>query len=473
MKRFFEIATLILLDVAGYYVSLSIAWYVRERIVPAFFTVTLPNYAFGYYLSLWWIPVSYVVFIAYLNVYTGRIPFWDETKKLLHAITLAFIVLMAIVTLGKFPGMFSRVVLVMLWFFSLLLFPVMHLYGKRFLFRLGLCKENVLVLGAGRSGKLIVNWLGRERHIGYEVLGFLDDDPAKRATFVEGKKVFGEIRYYTRFVRELKINTIIIAMPSLGPEKISAMAFKIQQDVKHTMIVPDLYGVALLNTELLHLFYEELFLLKVNNNLKSLPNMLLKRSFDLALSIMALPFLFILIAVIGILIKLQSRGPVIYSHERIGKGGRSFKCYKFRTMVKDAEDRLTELLRSNADLRDEWEKYWKITNDPRVTRIGAFLRKTSLDELPQIFNVLKGEMSLIGARPYLWRELYAVADKIDAITKAPPGITGLWQVSGRNNTTYEDRIRLDIWYTMNWSLWLDLFILLRTVKVVICMKGVM
>ncbi|MCI4626383.1 MAG: sugar transferase, partial [Candidatus Magnetoovum sp. WYHC-5] len=178
------------------------------------------------------------------------------------------------------------------------------------------------------------------------------------------------------------------------------------------------------------------------------------------------------IIIIGVLIKCETRGPVFYSHLRVGKDGRHFKCYKFRTMVKDAEERLKELLQRDVNVKDEWEKHWKLKNDPRITKIGLFLRKTSLDELPQIFNVLKGDMSLTGPRPYLLRELPIVEDGMNTITKVVPGITGLWQVSGRSDTDYRYRIRLDIWYIMNWSLWLDVLILLKTIKVVILMKGV-
>ncbi|WP_420265705.1 undecaprenyl-phosphate galactose phosphotransferase WbaP [Candidatus Magnetominusculus dajiuhuensis] len=472
MKRVIQFISLIALDIAAYYVTLYGAWYVRERVFPLFYTPLTPNYSFIYYAGLLWMPAIFIFFIAYSNIYTGRIPLWNESKKLIHANTLSFMVLMAVVTLGKAQGLVSRPVILSLWILSIFIFPVFHLYGKKMLFALGITKEKVLVLGAGKTGKLISQWLERERHIGYEVLGYLDDKPDRIGTYIDGKKVFGQVRHYTRFIKELQINTIIIAMPSLGPDKISSLAYEVQQKVKNTMIVPNLYGIALLNTELLHLFYEEIFLLKVKNNLKSMSNRIIKRAFDLLVGIVLLPFLLLLMAVIGIITKLTSPGPVIYKQERIGIGGRPFNCYKFRTMVQDSERILKELLQSNRAMKDEWERHWKLSNDPRITRIGMFLRKTSLDELPQILNVLKGEMSLVGPRPYLKREMYAIANEIEDITKVPPGITGLWQVSGRSSTTYEHRIRLDIWYMMNWSLGLDLFILLRTIKVVLFMKGV-
>lgn len=472
MKKFIQFFSLITIDIAAYYVALYGAWYVREVAIPLFYTPLTPNYTFGYYAGLLWMPAIFIFFIAYKNIYAGRTPLWDETKKLIHANTLSFMVLMAVVTLGKAQGLVSRVVISSLWLLTIFIFPVFHLYGKKLLFLLGITKEKVLVLGAGKTGKIISQWLERERHIGYEVIGYLDDEADRIGTYIDGKKVFGQVRHYPKFIKDLQINTIIIAMPSLGPDKISSLAFEIQQQVKNTMIVPNLYGIALLNTELLHLFYEEIFLLKVQNNLKSMYNRTIKRAFDLTLAIVLLPFLLLVMAIIGIITKLSSPGPVIYKQERIGIGGRPFNCYKFRTMVEDSERILNELLQSNRDMKDEWERYWKLSKDPRITKIGMFLRKTSLDELPQIINVLKGEMSLIGPRPYLQREMFAIENNIGDITKVPPGITGLWQVSGRSTTTYENRIRLDIWYMMNWSLGLDLFILLRTIKVVLFMKGV-
>ncbi len=443
MKRGLELACLIVLDTLAYYVSLLGAWSLRHWLVPVFYDGGTPDYSLSYYAQLWWIPVIYVFFIAYQQTYTARLPFWDETKKLFHALTLAFIVFMAVVMLGRVYEMLPSAVLVMLWVMSMFVFPMFHLYGKKFLFRLGICREKVLILGAGRAGRLIAQWLARERHIGYDVVGFLDDKKEKTGQFINGKKVFGRVRHYTRFVRELAIDTIIIAMPSMGAERTSAMAYEIQQRVRHTLVVPDLYGVAMLNTQMLHLFYEELFLLRVRNNLKSLPNRFVKRLFDISVTLALSPVWLLLMVVIVVLIKLESPGggAAICSSVRLGMDGRPFRCFNFRC-----------------------------TTEGRLTRVGRFLEKTSLDELSQLLNVLRGDMSLIGPRPYLLNEVNAVQDSIDAITRVAPGITGLWQVSHRDNDTYEDRIRLDIWYIMNWSLWLDLFILLRTMAVVFSIK---
>lgn len=167
-------------------------------------------------------------------------------------------------------------------------------------------------------------------------------------------------------------------------------------------------------------------------------------------------------AVIAVLIKLESSGPVIYSQNRIGKDHRVYKIYKFRTMVHGAEEFLTELLSQDEELLREYNHYHKLKDDPRITRIGAFLRRYSLDELPQIINILKGEMSLIGPRAYLPSELEHINGYLNIILKVRPGITGWWQVNGRNRTSFSERIQMDYYYLSNWSLWLDFYIFFKT-----------
>ena len=188
-----------------------------------------------------------------------------------------------------------------------------------------------------------------------------------------------------------------------------------------------------------------------------------KRGFDLIFSILILPLVIVLVVILGILICADSRGSVFLRQDRIGKGGKIFKCVKFRTMFEDADERLDLYLNNNNEAREEWNNY----NDPRLTRVGRFLRKTSLDELPQIFNVLTGDMSFIGPRPYLPEDKDEVLGFSDLIFLMSPGITGLWRLSGRNKLNFEDRVKLDSSYVLNWSLWLDIVILFKTIKVVL------
>lgn len=472
IRRLLQVFCLIAIDMSAFYSSLFIAWILRGKVMELF-TSNLPDFIFSYmhFVSFWWIPIVFIFFISYETLYTSNLPFWDEAWHLVKSLSLAIITVLAIVSLGKMSDRVSRLVLVSMWFSSVFIFPIFRLWFKKFLYKIGIWKERVLIIGAGKAGRLVMEGLQREKHMGFDVLGFLDDDDQKKGTFINGKKVFGSIRHFPKFIRELGIRTIIIAMPSLPPERLSALTAEIQNHIPNTMIIPDLKGIALLNTDLFHLFREEIFLMNIRNNLKSRTNRFLKKLFDITVSIISIPLLLPMIEIIGLIIRLETPGPIIYAHERIGRNGKIFKCYKFRTMHRDAEEKLKEILDKNEAVRTEWENTWKLRDDPRITRVGSFLRKTSLDELPQIFNVLKGEMSLVGPRPYLPRERANIEGSIQVICSARPGITGLWQVSGRSDTGYRYRVKLDSWYIMNWSLWLDIAIIFKTVRVVVKTEG--
>jgi undecaprenyl-phosphate galactose phosphotransferase len=471
-RGFIKVICLIFIDLISFYLSLFIAWTVRTVILSSFMS-NLPGFPFSYpyYLSLWWIPLIFIFFLLYEGLYEKNLPFWDEARTILKAVSLASLILMTIVTLGKMQDRVSRIVLLSLWTASLLTFPLLRLWGKKCLYLMGIWRERVLILGAGNAGRLTMEGMEREKHMGYEVVGFLDDDEQKKGKVFKGKKVFGKIKHFPKFIKELNISTIIIAVPSLSPERLSTLTANVQNHSANTMVIPDLKGIALLNTELFHLFYEELFLMNIRNNLKSASNRFIKRMFDILLSTAMMPLLLPLIGIIGAVIRWETPGPAIYAHDRIGKSGKTFRCYKFRTMQKDAEERLREILEEDEGIRNEWEKTWKLKEDPRTTRIGRFLRRTSLDELPQIFNVMRGEMSLVGPRPYLLREQEAVESQLHVICSIRPGITGLWQVSGRSNTGYKYRLKLDAWYVMNWSLWFDIAILFKTIRVVTKREG--
>jgi undecaprenyl-phosphate galactose phosphotransferase len=195
-----------------------------------------------------------------------------------------------------------------------------------------------------------------------------------------------------------------------------------------------------------------------------------KRTFDIAGAVLALVFFAPLMLVIFAGLMLSGGSPIFVQH-RVGRNGQLFRCYKFRSMVKDSNRVLTDYLERNPDARDEWNRSFKLLKDPRITWFGICLRRTSMDELPQLFNVLKGEMSLVGPRPIVPGEIGRYAEKIEAYYRCRPGITGLWQVSGRNLVGYERRVRLDAIYARKQCLWLDLIILVRTVRVVISGVG--
>ncbi len=476
LKNIVSVFSLIFLDIVAFYSSLTLAFYTRKFIEVLFPDIKTLIFSLPYFLSFCWIPLIFIAFITYERLYIKRLSFWDETKELIKAITIAIVITLAIVTLGKMTDKISRLTILFLWMYSLFLFPLFKLFGKKMLCKVGLWRENVIIIGAGSAGRETVKGLNREIHFGYNIIGFLDDADEKigKSIQVDNReyKVFGKTKYFKKFVNLLNVSTVIIAIPSLSLKEISGITSTVQQYTKRVLLVPDLKGIALLNTELHHLFMQQLFLLKINNNLKSPFNRLIKRSSDLILSALSLPFLLPLIAVIGALIKLDSHGPVFLIQDRIGKNKRIFKCIKFRTMHVNSDEIFKSYLKGNDEALEQWNKYKKLRDyDPRLTKIGKFLRRTSLDELPQIFNVLKGDMSLFGPRPYLPDEEGEMNNYIDLILLTSPGITGLWQVSGRNALAFNDRLKLDAWYVLNWSLWLDIVILFKTIRVVLSREG--
>ena len=194
--------------------------------------------------------------------------------------------------------------------------------------------------------------------------------------------------------------------------------------------------------------------------------------FDIVLGIMFCTIIVPILAIAAFCIKLDTKGPVFFNSERIGKNGKLFKCYKLRSMYVNADKIFEAYLSKNRQAQEEWNKFQKLKdNDPRLTKVGKFIRKYSIDELPQIFNVLKGEMSLVGPRPYLPREKVLMENWYNDIISVLPGMTGYWQVNGRSNVNFNGRLKMDNWYIRNWSIWIDIELLIRTFKVVINGKG--
>ncbi|MCI6924705.1 MAG: exopolysaccharide biosynthesis polyprenyl glycosylphosphotransferase, partial [Megasphaera elsdenii] len=207
------------------------------------------------------------------------------------------------------------------------------------------------------------------------------------------------------------------------------------------------------------------------NNLALWYNRAVKRVFDVVCTLIGIICLSPFFLAIALWIYKDSPGPIIFKHRRVGRNGKEFNCYKFRSMCVDADVKLKELLERDPEARKEWETEFKLKNDPRITKSGAFLRKTSLDELPQVFNVLKGEMSLVGPRPIIQDEVPKYGPYIKDFYMVRPGVTGMWQTSGRSDTTYEERVQMDTWYVRNWNVWFDIVLIWRTIAVVLKHKG--
>jgi lipopolysaccharide/colanic/teichoic acid biosynthesis glycosyltransferase len=287
---------------------------------------------------------------------------------------------------------------------------------------------------------------------------------------VEGVPVVGDLSLAPILSQRLKIRYAILAMPGVESQKLLRISERVGGSFTHMLIIPDLLGFGSLGVPardiggMLGLEVEQRLLLPWSR--------LAKRAIDVSLTLMGGLLILPVILILCLLIKLDSRGPVLYRQKRLGRDGRQFEAAKFRTMYGDGEARLKAILEADPKLAREYEEFHKLARDPRVTRIGRILRKYSLDELPQLLNVIQGEMSLVGPRPYLEREVKDMDGQEVVILRAVPGMTGMWQVSDRNSTGFAERLKMDVHYVRNWSPWLDIYLLARTFEVVIKGTGV-
>jgi len=244
------------------------------------------------------------------------------------------------------------------------------------------------------------------------------------------------------------------------------------RNTKDIYIIPYLDNLNFTHTTIVDFSNIRFSALHIENRLLNYKNIFIKYFFEKIVVLLLFPFALILHIFIRYMIKTDSKGDVFFIQQRLGKDFKIFNCYKYRTMYEDSKNILDEYLLKKPDEVEYFKKYHKYRNDPRITKVGNFLRKTSLDELPQFYNILRGEMNLIGPRPYMLNELEDI-DKSnqEIILKVKPGLTGLWQVSGRNELTFKKRVDLDLWYIQNWSLWMDFVIFLKTIKVVLFKVG--
>jgi Undecaprenyl-phosphate galactose phosphotransferase WbaP len=320
------------------------------------------------------------------------------------------------------------------------------------------------------TGARLVELLNEEWALGYVPSAVFDYRLMPSEELLEAASYYEEtLAGAVDFARKQGVDTAIFAMPHTRREQLATLVGRASVSFRHVLIIPNLSGIT--NSAVVARNLAGTFAVEIKYNLLNPWALRAKRAFDLAATVVGGVLVYPLILVLALLVYLESRGPVFYKDRRMGQDGQLFSCVKFRTMVSDAEGLLQRMLEEDAGLREEYMRYHKLRNDPRVTRIGRFLRKTSLDELPQLWNVLRGEMSLVGPRPYLPRESEEIGITQDEILRVPPGITGLWQVSGRNHTSFGERIEMDAYYMRDWSIWLDLVLLARTAKTALFGRG--
>jgi Undecaprenyl-phosphate galactose phosphotransferase WbaP len=328
----------------------------------------------------------------------------------------------------------------------------------------------VVVLGAGGAARRVVRTLQLQPELGIRPVAVLHDDPAERSRIADltGVSAPGGLALASRLATR-GLPYAVLAFPPAEAGDLARVIDRHGRLFRRLLVVPDFDGVASLWVGARDV--GGVVGIEVQHRLLVSWKRWLKRSVDVAVAAAGMTVLAPLLLLIGALIKLDSEGPVFYAQDRLGRGGRCFRILKFRTMYVGAHERLRAVLERDPAARAEYEHYAKLTNDPRVTRVGRVLRRCSLDELPQLINVLLGQMSLVGPRAYLPEELPRMLGKHQSILHVVPGITGLWQVSGRNELPFAMRLDLDLRYVRNWSVSLDLYLLTRTVPTVLLRRG--
>lgn len=418
-----------------------------------------------------------------LEHYSRRRPFWTELKEiLLVTASTSFITCTLYWVLSLIP---RRSVAVEMMVGNLFFLPIGRAVCKDLLNRLGLWQIPTVIVGAGYNAQEAIAALEDETSMGYKVIGIIAVEPVPSSMTPQATTPTGQTRQtidisqYTgtelhskieATIDYLRAHQVVVALDSLATQANQGVLQHLVSRVEGTHVIPSIRGLPLFGTTVSHFFSHEVLLLSVRNNLSRRSYKWVKRGFDIVVAALLLLLLSPVFLLLSVLVR-QSGASAFYGHPRVGQNGTLFKCLKFRSMRPDADKVLKQLLANNADARAEWAKDFKLKNDPRITPVGHFLRKTSLDELPQLFNVLFGSMSLVGPRPVVSEELVRYEDRADLYLQVVPGITGLWQISGRNDISYAERVALDVWYVKNWSLWYDIAILFKTVSVVFKRSG--
>lgn len=417
------------------------------------------------------IPVVYIIFLQLHYLYTRRMQFWRQISSIFQANLYAIGFLIFVMYVMQQAASTSRLFVVFLWILAFLFLVIgRYLMKKIILGHWRTLRRPVLIMGAGKTASIVLEYLQKDKGLGYDFIGFLEDnEPAANVSDMMPR--LGGFKDAKRVIAETGVQSVMVIAPGLSSEHVQDIVYHLQPLVKKIAFIPDMGSMPLATLDMESLIDGHIVAFSFRNNLAIWYNRFLKRLFDLVCTSLGVICLIPLFAVISFWIYKDSPGPVIFKHRRVGRDGKEFNCYKFRSMCVDADVKLKELLKRDPAARAEWEKDFKLKDDPRITKSGAFLRKTSLDELPQLFNVLKGEMSLVGPRPIIQAEVPRYGKYIEDFYMVRPGVTGMWQTSGRSDVTYDERVKMDTWYVRNWNVWFDIVLIWRTIGVVLGKKG--
>ncbi|MFN4244856.1 MAG: exopolysaccharide biosynthesis polyprenyl glycosylphosphotransferase [Brevinematia bacterium] len=411
-----------------------------------------------------WIWIVFLLISALQRLYTSTFSFWEESRKIVNVSIFSFLIAMSISYIGRWYDLDSRFLVVIT---SLFYIPIAMFFRGVLKYLMSLTYflsfKAVLIVDSVDSKKLLYNVVRNNKSLLIKI---------RKIIFVSDYSDQNLQRIKERISRS-RIDLALICLDRASDEFLAKLSSNIHFLVRKTMIVPTIAKMPFLNSELIFIIPQNVPFISIRNNLLLPINKFLKRLFDIIFSTIALIFVLPVIGIFSVLIVVESPGWPIYKSKRIKEKGKEFYCLKLRSMYSDADDRLKEILEKDTHKREEWEKYRKLKNDPRITRIGRIIRKFSIDELPQFINVLKGDMSIVGPRAITKEELekYYKEEGKFYYYSVKPGITGLWQISGRNEMDYDFRVKTDIWYVENWSFWLDIVIILKTIPAVIKTEG--
>jgi Undecaprenyl-phosphate galactose phosphotransferase WbaP len=415
------------------------------------------------------IPILFLFLGAYVwrGLYPGvGISPVQELQRLSVSTSVVFLLLTAFSFWARVGERYSRLVLAFAWLFSLVTVQAGRWIVRILGVRLGIWGEPVVVIGYGSQGQQIVHYLSSKLRLGLRPVLVIDGFGTDEDHTCPLPKLHWVAQEMSQLRSKLNgIQTAVLIDSEVPKALQEAIIDHGYFEFKRLIIIPDLKGIGSLGVVTQDL--EGVLGLEVRQNLLHPLQRIIKRSLDIILVVLILVLLFPVLLLIAVLIRLDSPGGAFYSQDRIGHNGRRFKLWKFRTMIADAETVLDKYLQANPQLRSEWDANQKLKNDPRLTRMGCILRKLSLDEIPQLYNILIGDMSLVGPRPFLPEQMQLYGNAYKLYVRVRPGLTGLWQVSGRNSTTFMERSQWDEYYVRQWSIWLDIYILLRTIWVVI------
>jgi Undecaprenyl-phosphate galactose phosphotransferase WbaP len=391
----------------------------------------------------------------------------EEMRRVFHSITAVILVLVSTTFLLKSGTEYSRYIFLLAWALGTPAVLLGRTLARKLLGQMSWWPVSAVILGSGPAARQVARSLATTQ-LGLRITGVLLEDPVS-SWDADLPPIVGHIsdapaisgRGFTRYA--------ILAMPHRSQEEIRQIIQEHCRRFHHILIVTDIPGICCLGISAREIGGQ--VGLEIPQRLSFLAPKMTKRCLDVVVSAILLLLLLPMFALISIAIKINSKGPIFFGHLRFGRDGKAFRALKFRTMVTDADRILDAHLQCRPELMREWQRDHKLKNDPRITTVGRWLRRYSLDELPQLVNILTGHMSLVGPRPIVQSEIARYATSYDLYTRVTPGLTGLWQVSGRNNTTYRERVQFDEYYIRNWSIWMDMYILARTFQAVVHADG--